>query len=81
MVDIMRGFGIDAVPAVGSEFDPEIHEAIMREPSDEVRGCSRLTPALAPVGACRCVGLQVSVMPKDCAARCFPAARCSALAP
>lgn len=36
LVDIMRGFGIEAVPTVGAEFDPEIHEAMMREYSDEV---------------------------------------------
>lgn len=38
MVEVMRGFGIEAVPTVGAPFDPEIHEAIMREPSEEVRG-------------------------------------------
>ncbi len=32
----MRGFGIEAVPTVGAPFDPEVHEAIMREPSEEV---------------------------------------------
>jgi molecular chaperone GrpE len=36
MVDIMRGLGIEAVPTTGSPFDPEVHEAIMREPNDEV---------------------------------------------
>lgn len=36
MVEVMRGFGIEAVPTVGAPFDPEIHEAIMREPSEEV---------------------------------------------
>jgi len=36
MVEVMRGFGIEAVPTVGTPFDPEIHEAIMREASEEV---------------------------------------------
>lgn len=36
MVDIMKGLGVDAVETVGSLFDPELHEAIMREPNDEV---------------------------------------------
>lgn len=36
MVDILKGLGVDTVDTVGSPFDPELHEAIMREPSDEV---------------------------------------------
>lgn len=36
LVDMMRGLGIEAVPTVNTPFDPEIHEAIMREPSTEV---------------------------------------------
>eukprot|EP01024_Parvocaulis_polyphysoides_P063245 TRINITY_DN7288_c0_g1_i1.p1 TRINITY_DN7288_c0_g1~~TRINITY_DN7288_c0_g1_i1.p1 ORF type:complete len:360 (+),score=83.14 TRINITY_DN7288_c0_g1_i1:148-1227(+) len=36
MVDIFRGIGISAVETVGSKFDPEVHEAIMREPNEEV---------------------------------------------
>ena len=36
MVDIMKGLDVDAVDTVGSPFDPELHEAIMREPNDEV---------------------------------------------
>ncbi|KAL6765465.1 GrpE nucleotide release factor [Haematococcus lacustris] len=36
MVDIMRGLGIEAVPTIGSLFDPELHEAIMREPNDDL---------------------------------------------
>jgi molecular chaperone GrpE len=36
MVDIMKGLGVDAIDTVGSLFDPEMHEAIMREPNDEV---------------------------------------------
>ncbi len=29
----MRSLGVDAVPTVGAAFDPNIHDAIMREPS------------------------------------------------
>lgn len=36
MVDIMKGLGVDAIDTVGTPFDPEMHEAIMREPNDEV---------------------------------------------
>lgn len=36
MVDIIKGLGVDAIDTVGSPFDPELHEAIMREPNDEV---------------------------------------------
>jgi molecular chaperone GrpE len=36
LVEILRGLGVDAVPTVGAPFDPELHDAIMREPSDEV---------------------------------------------
>lgn len=36
MVDIMKGLGVDAVETVGAPFNPELHEAIMREPNDEV---------------------------------------------
>ena len=35
MVELFRGLGLEATPGVGSEFDPEVHEAIMREHSDE----------------------------------------------
>eukprot|EP00889_Picochlorum_renovo_P000426 jgi/Picre1/27456/NNA_000423.t1 len=35
MVELFRGLGLEAVPGVGSPFDPEVHEAIMREHSDE----------------------------------------------
>ncbi len=38
MVDIMRGLGIEAVPTTGTPFDPAIHDAIMREPNNEVSG-------------------------------------------
>ncbi|KAF5829589.1 GrpE-domain-containing protein [Dunaliella salina] len=36
LVDVMRGFGIEAVPTVGVAFDPEVHDAMMREHSDEI---------------------------------------------
>lgn len=36
MVDIFRGMGLEAVPTEGSPFDPEIHDAIMREETTEV---------------------------------------------
>ncbi len=38
-VDLLRSLGIEAVPTTGTPFDPAIHEAIMREPNDEVRAC------------------------------------------
>lgn len=34
MVDLMRSLGVEAVPTVGSPFDPNVHDAIMREPSN-----------------------------------------------
>jgi molecular chaperone GrpE len=43
MVDIMKGLGVDAVDTVGAAFDPELHEAIMREPNDEVPDGTVLT--------------------------------------
>lgn len=36
MVELFRGLGVEAVPGAGEPFDPEVHEAIMREPSDDV---------------------------------------------
>jgi molecular chaperone GrpE len=36
MVEIFRGLGLEAVPGVGSPFDPSLHDAIMREASDQV---------------------------------------------
>lgn len=35
MVNIFRTLGLAAVPSVGEPFDPEVHEAIMREPTTE----------------------------------------------
>lgn len=34
-VDFLRGVGVEAVPTVGTPFDPNLHEAIMKEPSSE----------------------------------------------
>ncbi|GIL91669.1 hypothetical protein Vretimale_9545 [Volvox reticuliferus] len=34
MVDMMRSLGVEAVPTTGAPFDPAIHDAIMREPSN-----------------------------------------------
>jgi molecular chaperone GrpE len=36
MVEAFRGLGLEAVPGAGAPFDPEVHEAIMREPSEDV---------------------------------------------
>jgi molecular chaperone GrpE len=36
MVDLFRGFGLEVVPGAGAPFDPEVHEAIMREESNDV---------------------------------------------
>jgi len=36
MVDIFRGLGLEAVPTTGSQFDPEIHDGVMREDNDDV---------------------------------------------
>jgi molecular chaperone GrpE len=36
MVEAMKAFGVEAVATVGGPFDPNLHEAIMREPSEEV---------------------------------------------
>lgn len=36
MVDILRTLGVETVDTTGSAFDPELHDAIMREPSEEV---------------------------------------------
>lgn len=36
MVTIFRDLGVEAVAGVGSPFDPNVHEAIMREPNDDV---------------------------------------------
>jgi molecular chaperone GrpE len=36
MVDILRSLKVETVPTVGSIFDPAIHDAIMREPNDEL---------------------------------------------
>jgi len=33
--DVLESFGITAIEAVGQQFDPHIHEAVVTEPSDE----------------------------------------------
>lgn len=35
MVEVFRGLGLESVPAEGQPFNPEVHDAIMREPSEE----------------------------------------------
>lgn len=70
MVDLMRSLGVEAVPTVGSPFDPNVHDAIMREPSNahpdgtvlgEFRkgfslGGKLLRPAMVKVGGCTTQG-------------------------
>ena len=36
MVEAFRSLGVEAVPGPGSPFDPEVHEAIMREENDDL---------------------------------------------
>ena len=36
MVEIFRTLGVDAVPGVGQPFDPNFHDAVMREQNDGV---------------------------------------------
>lgn len=36
LVDAFRGLGLEVVPGVGTPFDPEMHEGIMREASSTV---------------------------------------------
>lgn len=36
MVEAFRSLGVEAVPGPGNLFDPEVHEAIMREENDEM---------------------------------------------
>lgn len=36
MVELFRGMGLEATPGVGAPFDPNLHDAIMREESDDV---------------------------------------------
>jgi molecular chaperone GrpE len=36
MVEIFRNLGLEATPGAGEPFDPNIHEAIMREPNEDV---------------------------------------------
>ena len=36
MVEAFRSLGVEAVPGPGNIFDPEVHEAIMREENDDL---------------------------------------------
>ena len=36
MVEAFRSLGVEAVSGPGSPFDPEVHEAIMREENDDL---------------------------------------------
>lgn len=36
MVEAFKSLGVEAVPGVGEPFDPQFHDAIMREPSEDV---------------------------------------------
>lgn len=63
-VEFLRGLGVEAVATVGTPFDPNFHEAIMREPNNEVEdntvlmefrkgfklGDKLLRPAMVKVG-------------------------------
>ena len=35
-VRLLEGFGLEAVGTVGEKFDPALHEALMKQPSDEI---------------------------------------------
>ena len=37
MADLLRKRGVKAIEAVGAEFDPRYHEAVMQEVSDDHR--------------------------------------------
>ena len=36
MVELMRSLGVESAPGEGAPFDPNVHEAIMREEDDSV---------------------------------------------
>lgn len=36
MVELFRGLGLEATPGVGEPFDPNVHDAIMREANEDV---------------------------------------------
>ena len=36
MIDLFKNMGVTAVDTVGAPFNPEVHEAIMREESSEI---------------------------------------------
>ena len=35
LLESLKRFGFEEVPALGEEFDPEKHNAVMREPGEE----------------------------------------------
>ena len=35
LLEGMKKFGLEEIPALGEDFDPELHNAVMREPADE----------------------------------------------
>lgn len=35
LLEGMKRFGLEEVPALGADFDPELHNAVMREPAEE----------------------------------------------
>ena len=39
--DILKKMGVDTIEASGKPFDPNIHEAVVRVPTNEVRGPNR----------------------------------------
>lgn len=66
MVEIFKTLGVTTVDTVGHPFNPEVHEAIMQEPSEDVDdgtvllefrrgfkiGDKLLRPAMVKVHAC-----------------------------
>ena len=35
LMDSMKRFGLEEIPALGEDFNPELHNAVMKEPGDE----------------------------------------------
>ena len=35
LMDSMKRFGLEEIPALGEDFNPELHNAVMKEPADE----------------------------------------------
>lgn len=71
MVEVFKSLGVEAVPGVGQPFDPNVHEAIMREPNDSMPdgtvlqefrrgfklGKTLLRPGMVKVGPLRTLSL------------------------